>query len=287
MKNKSLIEFFLTLVLIILINGIVFSQNRTEETTKQSSYIIGPKDLLSITVFGAPDLNARVRISENGEITLPLFGTIKIGGLSRVDAEKNIEELLDEKYLKNARVSIFIEEYRSRTVSVNGAVTNSGDQELIGEQSLLQIISRAGGLTDAAAGRIVILRTVKGKKTSQIIDIAELMGEGEVSLNIKILAGDIINIPRVHYLNVYVFGQVRNPGNHRIRISSKGGTLLKVIAHAGGFTERASKGRVLVTRSIKTGPLRIKVNVKKILKGKKKDIILKQDDVIYVPESLF
>jgi len=286
MKNRSFLKMIVILVFVMFAYWQTFSQNRSE-VGKQDAYIIGPKDLLSITVFGASDLNTRARISESGEITLPLVGIIKLGGLTRVEAEKSIEKLLDEKYLKNARVSVFIEEYRSRTISVSGAVTNSGDQELIGEQSLLQIISRAGGLTEAAAGKIIILREINDKKTSRIIDIAELMGEGEVSLNIKILAGDIINIPRVHFLNVYVFGQVRNPGNHRIRISSRGGTLLKVIAHAGGFTERARRGGVLITRSTKAGPKRIKVSVKNILKGKKRDIVLKQDDVIYVPESLF
>ncbi len=287
MKNRNLMAMLMTLFFIMAICSSVFCQNNPEEKKHPDSYIIGPKDLLTVTVFGASELNTRARISEDGEITLPLLGRIKLAGLSRIEAEKNIEKFLDKKYLKNARVSIYIEEYRSKTVSVIGAVANSGDQELIGQKTLLQIISKAGGLMEFAAGKIIIFREVKGKKTTKVVDINELITEGNISLNIKILPGDIINIPRAQFLNVYIFGQVRTPGNHRIRVNQKGATLLKAIAQAGGFTERARRRGVMITRSTKIGPKRIKVNIKKIIAGKKKDIILKQDDIIFIPESLF
>lgn len=287
MKNRNLLAKFMTLFFILVICNSIFCQNKPEEKKQPDSYIIGPKDLLSVTVFGASELNTRARISEDGEITLPLVGRIKLEGLSRIEAEKNIEEFLDTKYLKNARVSIYIEEYRSKTVSVIGAVANSGDQELIGQKTLLQIISKAGGFLEFAAGKIIIFREIKGQKTTKVVDINELITQGNISLNIKILPGDIINIPRAQFLNVYVFGQVRTPGNHRIRVNIKGATLLKAIAQAGGFTERARRKGVMITRSTNMGPKRIKVNIKKIIAGKKKDIILKQDDIIFIPESFF
>lgn len=253
-----------------------------------SEYQIGPKDLLEINVFELKELNTTVRVSEDGSITLPLLGEIQVTGLTKTQLEKKLCELLEEKYLNDAQVTIFIKEYQSKRVSVLGAVKTPGTYELVGRKTLLQIISQAGGLTNDAGDKIFVLRQYRNGETASLkIEVDELILNGNPKFNIPLQPGDIINIPPEKIVYIYVFGQVRNPGALEVK-KAKMITLLQAIAQAGGFTERASKGKVLIKRKDESGrERRIKVNVKNIIKGKKKDIPLKENDVIYVPETIF
>jgi polysaccharide export outer membrane protein len=253
-----------------------------------TEYKVGAKDLLEITVFGLDEMNKTVRVSEEGKITLPLLGEIDVEGLTKTEVERKLATLLEEKYLQNPQVTIFIKEYKSNRVSMLGALTRPGPYELLGRQTLMQIIAEAGGLTTEAGDEIIILRLLKdGTSTSLKIAIDDLILRGDPKLNIPLQPGDIVNIPVDKEVIVYVFGQVNNPGALQVKIS-RIPTLLQAIAQAGGFSERASKGRVLIKRIGKDGKEeQIKVNVKDIINGKKKDIQLLENDVVYVPESIF
>ena len=261
----------------------LFSQERY--TTE---YRVGPKDLLEISVFGLDELNKTVRISEDGKITLPLLGEVEVEGLTKSELERRLSELLEEKYLQNPQVTVFIREYQSKRVSVLGAVENPGTYELLGRQTLLQIISKAGGLTQDAGKEIIIIRQQEdGTSTSLKISIEDLILKGDPTLNIPLQLDDIINIPIDKIVNVYVFGQVNKPGALNVKKSNIP-TLLQAIAAAGGFSDRAAKGGVLIKRIDEDGKeIKIKVNVKAIIKGKRKDIQLNENDVVYVPETLF
>lgn len=251
-------------------------------------YIIGPKDLLEIKVFELPELNQTVRVSEDGSITLPLLGSVKVGGLTKDGVEEKLKMLLEARWLKSAQVSVFIKEYQSRRVAVIGAVEKPGMYELIGRQTLLQVISEAGGFKENAANEIYVLREgQEGTTVSIAIDLEDLLLNGNQKLNIPLMPGDVINVPVDRLINVYVFGQVRNPGAIQVKMSKKI-TLLQAIAAAGGLTEGASKRGVTIKRILKDGrEQKIKVNLNDIIKGKKPDIVLQEGDVIYVPESIF
>lgn len=271
------------LFIFFIFTSFIFSVDKRD---KDYSYNIGPKDLLTINVFEVPELNITVRVSEDGSIVTPLLGNIHVSGLTRFQLEKKLVKLLEKSYLKSAQVTVFIKEYQSKLVSVIGAVKNPGNYELVGRQTLLQMISISGGLTEKASDRIVIIRQYKsGKSASLVINLDELMLKGNPSLNIPLQAGDIVNVSVERYLDIYVFGQVKKPGH--IKVKKKGDvTLLRVIAQAGGFSERARKSSVLIKRKINEKEMKIKINVKKILKGKRKDFILKDGDIIHVPESM-
>jgi len=250
-------------------------------------YIIGPRDLLEIKVFELPEFDHTVRVSEDGSITLPLLGNVKVGGLSKDKAEKRLAELLD-KYVKNAQVSVFIKEYQSNRVAIIGAVEKPGMYELVGRQTLLQMISQAGGFKENAGNEIYVLREGQGGNTASIsIDLEDLLLNGNQKLNIPIQPNDIINIPIDRLVTIYVFGEVRNPGAIQVKISKKI-TLLQAIAQAGGLSENASKRGVIVKRKDKDGKeTRMQINLNDIIKGKKQDIPLKEGDVIIVKESIF
>lgn len=282
MINRRFV-FIIFSIFMVVSSTVSFSQEKFT-----ADYRIGPKDLLDINVFGSEELNKTVRVSEDGKISLPLLGEVEVEGLTKAELEKKLSQLLEEKYLQNPQVTIFIREFQSKRVSVLGAVEEPGPYELLGRQTLLQLISQAGGLTKDAGDLIIVIRQVEGNKSTALkISIDGLMLKGDVSLNIPLEAGDIINIPVDKDVFIYVFGQVKRPGALEVKKSNIP-TLLQAIAQAGGFSERASKGKVLIKRIDKDGEeQKIKVNVKDIMKGEKKDIRLLENDVIYVPETIF
>lgn len=281
--NKIAIIFFLIFGLLILISNL-YSQDT--ESNSDISYKIGPGDLIEIKVFNVPELNITVRVSGNGTITLPLIGDIIADGFSRSQLENQLAAKLEKNYLKDAQVTIFIKEYHSKMVSVIGAVNKPGNHELYGEKTILELISLAGGFKSGTSDKIIIIRKLKnGKSISLKIDVDELMVEGNPKLNIPLKGGDIINIPAESHMSIYIFGEVKNPGH--IKMLKDGEiTLLRAIAQAGGFTERARKGSVLVKRRVKGKEKKIKINVKRILKGKIRDFVLENNDIIHVPESI-
>ncbi len=271
------------------VSGAFVRGQEADRTKMDSEYRIGPKDLLEITVGGMQEIDKlAVRVSEDGSVTLPLVGSIDVNNLTRLEVEKKLVRIVGEKYLVDPQVTVFIKEYKSRLVSVLGAVERTGPIELLGRQTLLSIISQAGGLTRDAGNDIVVIRQLPdGGSTSLHVSIEDLFIKGDASLNIPLESGDIINIPVDKLVSIYVFGQVKNPGALQVKKSSMP-TLLQAIAQAGGLTERAAKSRVAVRRKDAAGKeTEFKVNVKDILKGKRKDIPLIENDTVFVPESLF
>ena len=277
-----------TLAILLTCLIALFSINLFPQQEYTVEYKIGAKDLLEISVFGQDELNKTVRVSEDGKITFPLLGEVEVEGLTKVELEKKLSRLLEEKYLHNPQVTIFIREYQSKTVSVLGAVKNPGHYEILGRQTLLHIISKAGGLTKEAGEDIIIMRQPQdGSSISLKISIDGLFLKGDPDLNVPLQPSDIINVPIDKIVHVYVFGQVKNPGALDVKKSNIP-TLLRAIAQAGGFSERASKGGVIIKRKDESGNEKTtKVNVKDIIKGKKKDIQLMENDVVIVPETIF
>lgn len=280
MKCKIII---FTVVFLLLFSFYLSSQEKYS-----TDYRVGPKDLLEISVFGLDELNKTVRVTEDGKITLPLLGEVEVEGLTKAELEVKLKQLLEEKWLHDPQVTIFIQEHQSKRVSVLGAVGSPGPYELLGRQTLLQIISQAGGLTQEAGNEIIVMRQLPdGTSTSLKISIDDLILKGDATLNIPLQPDDTVIIPIDRTVYIYVFGQVRSPGALEVRKSNIP-TLIQAIAQAGGFSERASKGRVLIRRMDENGEeIEIKVNVRNILKGKRKDIQLKENDTVYVPETIF
>lgn len=282
---------FIVVSSLLFFGLIAMAVAQQENAAFVNEYKIGAKDLLEITVFQLPDLNQTVRVSEDGSITLPLLGKVAIAGLTKEELEKKLAVLLFEKnFLKNARVTVFIKEYQSSQVAVIGAVVKSGMYDLIGHTTLLQMISQAGGLTDRASNELFILREDKKTRVQSriVIDLDDLINKGNQKLNVPLESGDTINIPIDQIINVFVFGEVRNPGALQVRMSKKI-TILQAIAQAGGLTEGASKRGITVTRKDrKSGKeTKIKLNLNDVIKGRIPAIELQEGDVVYVPNSIF
>ena len=276
------------IIVYVLLCVFIFASFLSSQEKQSLEYRIGPQDLLEINVFGLDEMNKTVRVSEDGNITLPLLGEIGVQDLTKSELEQKLTRLLEEKYLQNPQITIFIKEYQSKRVSILGAVSQPGRYEILGRQTLLHMIAQAGGMTEQAGDEIIVVRENEdGTSRSISIPIDDLILKGDSSLNIPLEPGDIVNIPIDMIVHVYVFGQVNSPGALEVKKSNIP-TLVQAIAQAGGFSERASKRRVLIKRRNEEGKEEeIKVNVKAIIKGKAEDIPLKENDIVFVPETLF
>jgi len=252
------------------------------------AYRIGPGDLLEIRVFEVKELDQVVRVSEDGSITLPLLGRVVVEGMTQEGVTKKLTDLLSAKYVKNPQVTIFIKEYKNQQVAVIGAIARAGSYELVGRKNLLQIISMAGGFSESAGNEVFILREGPDGQTSTIaVDLKDLLGNGNQSLNVAIEPNDVINVPVDKEIRVFVMGRVTRPGAVKSKLS-EGITLFQAIADAGGLAEGAKESAITITRKDQAGKERkIKVNLKDIIKGRKKDIVLQEGDVVYVPESFW
>lgn len=253
-----------------------------------TEYKIGPKDLLEISVLGVPEINKLVvRVSEEGRITLPLLGEVAVGDLTKFELEKKLAGLAGEKIVIDPQVTVHILEYLSRRVSIIGAVEKPGPFELVGRQTLLSVLSEAGGLSRDAGEEIVVIRQgPDGETTSLRVPVDGLFIQADPKLNVVLEPGDIVNVPVDKPVTIYVFGQVRNPGALQVKRSSLP-TLTQAIAQAGGFTDRANRTKVQIRRKDASGKdIEVTVNVRNILKGRIKDIALLVNDTIYVPESI-
>ena len=260
-------------------------------------YKIGPEDLLEISVFEEEKLNKTVRVSSQGNISLPLLGVLKVKGLTANELEKEIRDLLAEKYLQNPHITVFIREYRSQRISVIGAVQNPNVFEVAGQKTVLDMLSMAGGLKEDAGELLFLIRpsgleeeVVKGKNSSDeqrpktfVIDLEELLVKGDLSLNLPLLHGDVINIPVSG--KVFVGGEVKSPGGFPLK--GKKMTVGQAITMAGGLISEANGAETKIFRYSGNGTEReiLSANVYAIQEGKDKDPYLKENDIIIVPKS--
>jgi polysaccharide biosynthesis/export protein len=252
-----------------------------------SDYKIGLQDLLELKVFDLKELDQTVRVADDGSITLPLLGRLQVAGLSKGELETLIAKMLEERYVRNPQVTIFVREYQSKKVAVSGAVKKPDTYEMLGEKTLLEMISLAGGLDHDLGKEIIIFRPTEEGTQRISIDLDKLVYEADPALNVAVMPGDIVYVPSVEKVRIFVTGAVRTPNLYEVP-RSEPVTVLKAVTLAGGTTDRAAQSKVQI---IRTGPdgtrITISVNLKKVKRGKAEDPVLQKDDLVLVPESFF
>jgi polysaccharide biosynthesis/export protein len=250
-------------------------------------YRIGPKDLLRIQVFEVPELNVERRVTENGMVSLPLIGDIAASGLTEEEFATRLKTLLEAKYVQRASTEVEVREFRSRPISVLGAVEQPGNLAFSGRWTLIEAIAAAGGLAENHGNVVYVLRRADNGLSDQVaVDVNDLMVRADPRVNLPIFANDLINVPATIEVTIYCLGEVAKPGAVTFK-STERITLLAAIARAGGLTDRAAS-RVLIKRAERTsGPQETSVEYKRIVAGKDPDVELRQGDVIVIKESFF
>jgi len=240
-------------------------------------YVVGEGDVLRIVVYDHDDLTTTARVSGEGVITFPLIGQVEVKGLTLSRIADKITSLLADGYVVNPQVSIFIQEFRSKKAFIMGEVQKPGLYVLSGQTTFMGLLAEAGGLTKDAGDRAIIKRKANpsDKNESVItVDLKRLIEKGDTSLDVPIIDGDSIYITKAGVF--YVTGEVKKPDAYKYE---DGITIIKAITMAGGFTDKASKGRVKILRKVS--------GKEETLEKLSMDEPVKPNDVIVVPESFF
>jgi len=250
-------------------------------TSSPPDMLIGAGDLLEVSLYGMPDFKSDVRVSSGGEISLPMLGTVAVGGLSVEQAQLLIERKLSEKSLFNdPHVTVFEKEYATQGISVLGEVQKPGIYPLLGSRNLYDALSAAGG-TAPKAGRYVLI--TRRNDPQHPVRVPLLTGAAEsMETNITVEPGDTIVVSKAGV--VYVVGDVHQPGGF-VMENGNDITVLKAIALAQGTNPNAALNAARLIRKTPEGSKDVPLPLKQILAAKAPDPQLQPDDVVFVPGS--
>lgn len=245
---------------------------------------IGAGDLIEVTMFENADLSGRFRVDEDGEIDIPLIGRVHVEGLTAGGAAKVIEQrYVDAQILQPAEshATVFISEYASQGITVNGEVKSPGVYPALGVRTLNDVITAAGGLTVTADTKVIVSH--RGSPEDQMTVDYDPEAHHPIVPNVQIFPGDTVMVPRAGI--VYVLGDVGHSGGYVLE-SQRVLTVEKAIALAGGNARAASLKHVQLVRTLPDGRREaITIPLNLIYKGTAPDVALKDGDVVYVPTS--
>jgi polysaccharide export outer membrane protein len=257
-------------------------------------YKIGPGDVLAITVADAPEFGGKFRVSDAGIIQLTgISDSMQAENLTPIQLSQEIRKaLIDAKQLRDPRVSVFIEEYHGRTITIMGSVSKPSVYSLARRTSVLEALSLAGGALPNTGNTVTVVRGPASAEATgtavgsvQIIDVARLARGEEASTNIEVRNGDVINVSAAQL--VYVVGAVVKPGGFVLSNPAEGVSVVQAVALAEGFKPLAATHRGLIIRqsTSQQGRREIPVDIQEFMNGKQADLVLAPNDILYIPES--
>jgi polysaccharide biosynthesis/export protein len=286
---------------------------------RPGDYHIGPDDLLTIAVLEAPDLSGPVRVGGDGEISMPLLGTIKAAGLTPRELELVLQALLQRTFMKDPQVTVTVTEMQSHSVSVLGAVKQPGVFQIRGTKTLLEMLSMAQGLAPDAGDAVLVMRGASdgfaagpvsgaavpngpqagvssgtpnskmsspaspGENNTIEISLKRLLDSGDPRYNVAVYPGDIIKVKTAGI--VYVVGDVNRPGGFPIQ-DNEHITVLQAIALGQGIAPDAAQSKAKIIRTAENGQqIELPVHLNKILSGKLPDPPLRPKDVLFIPKN--
>lgn len=266
-----------------------------------AAYRLRADDEIEVTVHRTGTFEAqfvrRLVVPADGNVSVSPVGTVPLLGRTTYEAEEEISRRLKEHNLLNQpNVGVIVTRYAPRTVSVIGAVRASVELPVHRDLRVLELLSRVGGL-DAAAGdfsRVEIRRTgADGRPFHFYVDVEDVFARSDEERNVVVREGDVVKIPRLASAvapeqaeSVYVLGKVTTRG--RVPLLGNQGrplTLVKLIAVCGDFTEFADRSKVRIIRHTETGRRSEVIDFDDILEGKRMDLEMRADDVVFVPET--
>jgi len=217
-------------------------------TIATESYVIGAQDNLSIIVSDEAELTGKYRVDTDGTISMPYLSRVVLAGLSLADAQVKIASLLRAGYIRNPQVRIEVDQFKARSVIVNGEVRTPGKVTLPGATiSLLEALILAGSPTTNAANEVIVIHQPKpGEAPTEPVTVNRKELElGRAGRDVVLQDGDIVNVPQAK--RFYISGFVKNPGYY---VLDTGTTVSQAIVLAGGLSDRGSDRRIRVNRVV-------------------------------------
>ena len=244
----------------------------------QANYVVGPEDILAVTVFNEAQLSGRYRVENDGHFSYPFLGRVKAGGATVAEVAATLKGRLADGYLRNPQVTVEVEQFRSQSVFVIGEVRSPGKYMLSGAVSLIEALAQAGSVTPQAGGEVLILHPKDGARGARAATMPERgdadvqrvnlheIETGQLSRNVIIRDGDTLFVPKAE--RFFVTGFVRTPGSYTLEPNM---TVLQAISMAGGVTERGSGRRLRITR---------------VVNGERKDLDARPTDLVQPGDTI-
>jgi len=259
---------------------------------------LGRGDELTLAAPEIEELDKRVlRIQADGFVSVPLVGRMKAEGLTPRQFQLNLTQALKAQF-RDPQISFTSIDVKSKPVSILGAVNKPGVEQANGQQTLLEMLSMAGGIRSDAGSVIKVTRvstsastfppelrpTLSGDSVTAEIPITSLFEGKDPALNINVLPGDVITVPKGKL--IYVVGNVVKAGGFVVG-QSDDLTVLRALALAEGLQSFSDAGHARILRAAPKGGQRVQqvVDINKLMKGKSEDVRLKPDDILFVPSS--
>jgi polysaccharide biosynthesis/export protein len=162
-------------------------------TPGNNAYKVGALDVLDISVFKAPDLSKSVQVADSGTVNLPLIEDVQAVGRTAQEIERDIAAKLGSKYLQRPQVTVFVKEYNSQRVTIEGAVKKPGVYPIRGANTLLQFLAIAEGLDPNSDSTVAVFRITDGKRSAAKFNIDDIRS-GSVKDPV-LQSGDVIVAP--------------------------------------------------------------------------------------------
>ena len=271
MKNLQRFCF----LLFLLLNSAVSLPSQNE------SLLIGPGDLLHLQVYDTPEMEQRARVTDSGTIPFNFLGNVKVSGLTPEQAAEQIDhKLVAAGVMLHPQVTVRVEAYATQNASVMGEVVKPGIYEIDTPRKVVDVLAMAGGLTYIADRHITIQRFGSKEKVDYYYSNT---GNIALSEDPMVYPGDAVVVSKVPV--IYVLGDVLKPGGYPMSTNNSKMTVLQAIATAGYANHTAAVGKSKLVRETPTGVQEIDLPVGAMQKGKRPDVALLPDDVVYVPFS--
>jgi polysaccharide export outer membrane protein len=264
----------------------------------RSTYLLGPDDQLDISGPELTELaNKPVRVDGEGDIEVPLGGRIHVAGMTAQQTEQEVNKALG-KYIRHPEIVVSVAEVRSQPVSILGAVNAPGVHQVQGHKSLLEMLALAGGIRQDAGYSVRITRQLEwgciplpsagfdatGKFSVAELNLKKIMEAKNPEENIQILPHDVISVPKAEM--VYVIGEVRRSGGFVLG-EHQSMSVLQALSLAEGLNSTADTRHAKILRLNRAADQRQEmiVDVKGVLTGKKPDVTMQGDDILFIPGS--
>jgi polysaccharide biosynthesis/export protein len=256
------------------------SPETAKDANDQISVVkLGPGDLLEVNVYNVPELTTKARVSNSGDLYLPLIDYVHVEGLTQEEAQNLIQKRLEDGgFVRNPHVTIFVDEAASQGVTLLGEFNRPGIYPDTVDRKLYEVISEGGGFTPSASRKIAIIRRNLAEPIR--IDLPRNLAD-DLSGNVEVLPGDTITVPRAPI--IYVVGDVGRPSG--LLVDNGTLTVLQALALAGGTNRTAKMNGARIVRKTPAGMTETRIQLKKMLEAKIPDVTLQADDILFVPVS--
>ena len=249
--------------------------------TPPGKYVLGSGDVVTLTVWGHPELSGKRVVGPDGEIQLPFVGSFRVAGYNADDASGRITSALREDYL-NTAASITVDSYNSNQIIVLGHVAHQGVLTFTGDPTLLEALAMAGAAPgkDEQSGMPTRCAIIRGRDRMMWVDLRPLTKGTDLSLNIRLYRNDLVFVPDPDDSLVYVMGQVKNPGPYTLTANM---SFLEALSRAGGPNDNAAQGKIVLARPSKNSEQVI--DLENFVKQSGTNAQLEPGDIVYVPKS--